>query len=90
MKSARIVRRGSVITVACRRGATSFRMGSVPSARMASTCSLTSMDPISDAMPELFRPATISAVSTGPSSRTTDRATASPRMPTSPKVWSVR
>ncbi len=49
---------------------TSFWMGSVPSARMASICSLTFMEPSSLAMPEALRPATSSAVSTGPSSRT--------------------
>ena len=37
---------------------------------MASICSVTFMEPSSLAMPEELRPATISAVSTGPSSRT--------------------
>src|SRR2546425_896730 len=89
-KSERMVRRGNVRRVANKRGRTSLRSGSVPRARIASTCSLTSIEPISDAMPELFLPATISAVSTGPSSRTIDSATTSPSSPTSPKVLRVR
>ena len=57
-------------TVATTRGVTSFFVGSVPSARMASICSVTVIDPSSLAMPEELRPATISPVMTGPSSVT--------------------
>ena len=56
--------------VATTRGVTSFFMGSVPRARMASICSVTIIEPSSLAMPEELRPATIRPVSTGPSSRT--------------------
>jgi hypothetical protein len=49
------------------RGTTSLRMGSVPSARSALTWSVTAIEPSSAAMPEPTRPASISAVSTGPS-----------------------
>ena len=38
------------------RGVTSLRTGSVPSARMASICSVTFMEPSSLAMPEALRP----------------------------------
>ena len=60
-KSAMMVSSGSMTQVATRRGVTSFWMGSVPSARMASICSVTFMEPSSLAMPEALRPATISA-----------------------------
>ena len=62
--------------VATTRGTTSFLIGSVPSARIALTCSVTSIDPSSDAMPEPARPATISDPITGPSSRTRETPTA--------------
>ena len=65
-----IIRKKSIKTVATTRGVTSFFIGSVPSARMASICSVTTIEPSSLAMPEEFRPATISPVSTGPNSRT--------------------
>ena len=58
MKSAMIVSNGSTKAVAISRGVTSFCMGSVPSARMASICSVTFIDPSSLAMPLAFRPAT--------------------------------
>ena len=73
---------GSITQVAIMRGVTSFWIGSVPSARMASICSVTFMEPSSLAMPEALRPATSSAVSTGPSSRTSVMATIWP-------TWSV-
>ena len=53
-------------------------MGSVPRARMASICSVTFMEPSSLAMPEALRPATMRAVSTGPSSRARVMATTVP------------
>ena len=64
-----------------RRGVTSFWIGSVPRARMASICSVTFMEPSSLAMPEALRPATMSAVSTGPSSRTSVMETSVPVLP---------
>ncbi len=51
------------------RGATSLRMGSVPRERIASICWVTTIEPSSAAIPEPTRPDTMSAVSTGPSSR---------------------
>jgi hypothetical protein len=49
---------------------------------MASICSVTFMEPSSLAIPEALRPATSSAVSTGPNSRTRVMATIWP-------TWSV-
>jgi hypothetical protein len=60
------------------RGATSLRIGSDPSTRRASICCVTTIEPSSAAMPEPTRPVTISAVSTGPSSRTIDTQTRRP------------
>ena len=65
-------------TVATMRGVTSFFSGSVPSARMASICSVTIIEPSSLAMPEALRPETISAVNTGPSSLIIEKLTSSP------------
>ena len=59
-------------------GATSLRTGSVPIARMASTCSVTSMEPSSEAIPVAQRPVTSNPVSDGPNSRTKAMATTSP------------
>ncbi len=56
--------------VATSRGVTSFCTGSVPSARIASICSVTFIEPSSLAIPDALRPATMTAVSTGPNSRT--------------------
>ena len=64
-----MVRKNSMKAVAPTRGVTSFLVGSVPRARMASICSVTIMEPSSLAMPEALRPATISPVISGPSSR---------------------
>ena len=50
------------------RGTTSLRIGSVPRARSALICSVTTIEPSSAAMPDPTRPASINAVSTGPSS----------------------
>ena len=72
-------------TVETTRGVTSFFMGSVPKARMASICSVTTIDPSSLAMPEEFRPATIRLVSTGPSSRTMEVETNCPTRVIEPK-----
>ncbi len=51
------------------RGVTSLRIGSTPRARMASICSVTTMEPSSLAMEDALRPATMIPVSTAPSSR---------------------
>jgi hypothetical protein len=75
------VKSGSVTTSAISRGATSLRTGSVPRARMASICCETTIEPNSAAMAEATRPATISPLRTGPSSRTRAVATSRP-------VWS--
>ena len=72
-------------TVAITRGVTSFLVGSVPRARMASICSVTFMEPSSLAMPEALRPATIRPVSTGPSSRTMESETSCPVSDRAPK-----
>src|SRR5208282_5363204 len=69
-RSAMMVRKNSMKAVAPTRGVTSFLVGSVPRARMASICSVTIIEPSSLAMPEELRPATISPVMSGPSSVT--------------------
>jgi hypothetical protein len=82
-KSEMMVRIGTMMTPASTRGSASLRTGSVPSARSAFNWSVTAIEPSSAAMPDPTRPATINAVSTGPSSLiiealirrpTTDRA----------------
>ena len=60
------------------RGTTSFLTGLAARTRSASTCSVTVIEPISAVIPAPTRPATMSAVSTGPSSRTIDSARRSP------------
>ena len=75
-----IVSTGAMNSPASIRGTTSFRMGSVPSARSALIWSVTTIEPSSAAMPEPMRPVSMSAVSTGPSSITIDALT---RRPTS-------
>ena len=79
--SARSVNSGSIVTSATSRGATSLRTGSVPSARIASICCETTIEPSSAAMAEPTRPAIIRPASTGPSSRTSEVETSSP-------IWS--
>ncbi len=59
-------------------GTTSLRTGSAAMARIASTCSVTFIVPISAVMPEPMRPPTMSATSTGTSSRTVDFETTVP------------
>src|SRR6478672_11268115 len=88
-KSEITVRKKSMNTVATTRGPTSFFMGSVPSARMASICSVTTIDPSSLAIPDVFRPATIRLVSTGPSSRTMEVDTSWPTSVIDPKRCNV-
>ncbi len=73
-----MVRKNNMNMVAESRGVTSLRLGSVPSARIASICSVTCMEPSSLAIPLALRPATIRLVSTGPNSRTMDMETSCP------------
>ena len=56
----------------------------------ASTCSVMRMMPSSAVRAEPARPVTISAASTGPSSRMIESATAGPRNASAPKRESVR
>ena len=63
-----ILSTGAINTMAMILGLTSFFIGSVPRARMASICSLTIIEPSSAAIPEPTRPASIRQESTGPSS----------------------
>ncbi len=80
-----IGRSGREITTAQILGATSLRIGSAPIERMASTCSVTFMEPSSAVIPEPTRPPTINAVRTGPSSRTSAMPTISPMYILAPK-----
>src|ERR1035437_202601 len=95
-KSARSVRTGSMSVTATTRGRTSFRIGEAPSARMASTCSVTDMVPSSAVIPEPTRAATMRAVRVGPSSRQIDSTTTRPTNSLPPNcdsaydVWSAR
>src|SRR6266436_5570602 len=84
-----MVRKKSMNTVDTTRGVTSFFVGSVPRARMASICSVTTIDPSSLAIPEALRPETISPVMTGPSSVTIPTATSCPMSDSDPKRCSV-
>src|ERR1700734_450461 len=83
-----IVRKNNMNTVATSLGVTSLRYGSVPSARIASICSDTFIEPSSLAIPEAFRPETINPVNTGPNSFTIERVTSSPVMFTAPNSFS--
>ncbi len=67
-----------MMIVASSRGTTSRRIGEIAIDRSASTCSVTVIEPSSAVMPEPTRPPTMSAVRTGPSSRTSERATTRP------------
>ena len=84
-----ILKKNSITTEATTRGVTSFLLGSVPSARMASICSVTFMEPSSLAMPEALRPATINPVNTGPSSRTMENETNCPVSESDPNCCKV-
>ena len=86
--SAIAVRTGIMMTVASTRGTTSRRTGEIAIARSASTCSVTVIEPSSAVMPEPTRPPTISAVSTGPSSRTSESDTTRPTNILPPKASS--
>ena len=84
-----MLRKNNMTTVAITRGVTSFLLGSVPRARMASICSVTFMEPSSLAMPLALRPATISPVSTGPNSRTMEKETNCPVRDSEPNCCKV-
>ena len=77
MRSAIIVSSGSAITRPMTRGTTSTSKGSTPVAFSASTSSLSCMAPISAAKALPERPATMIAVSSTPSSRSTPMVTRS-------------
>ncbi len=68
--SAKIVSSGSMTSSATSRGTTRKRAGSSPIERSASICSVTTIEPSSAAIAAPTRPATTTAVSMGPSSRT--------------------
>ncbi len=76
--SVMIVSTGSMISAASSLGVTSFLIGSVPITLSASICSVTFIEPSWAAIPAPTRPATIRAVSTGPSSRTALAPTSRP------------
>jgi len=63
---------------------------------MASSCSVTFMEPISEAMPAALRPETMRPVRTGPSSLTMESETSEPVMEMAPNSvsavadWSAR
>ena len=80
-KLAAMARIGMAIKQPSTRGMTIFLIGEVPSARMASICSVTAMEPSSAAMPEPARAATMMAVSTGAISRESVSATTPPTLP---------
>ena len=65
------------------------RYGSTEETSSASTCSVTFIEPISAPIPLATRPATTSAVITGPSSRMTEMATMAGRNDSAPKRASV-
>ena len=76
-------------TVETTRGVISFFAGSVPRARMASICSVTTIEPSSLAIPDEFLPATIRPVNTGPNSRTMPTETNWPSRESEPNRCSV-
>lgn len=77
--SPRMVSAGIMTRAATSFGTTSFFTGSAPIERKASICSVTFIVPSSAVMPAPIRPPTMSATSTGPSSRTSDLETTVPR-----------
>ena len=74
-KSISTVSTGIITVAASKRGSTSMVIASTPMVASASNSWLTFMVPISAANAEPLRPASTIAVSSGPSSRTTPRAT---------------
>ena len=84
-----MVRKKSMAMVAAMRGVTSLRIGSTPRARIASICSVTTIEPSSLAMELALRPLTITPVRIGPSSRIMVSETNCPVMAVAPKAESV-
>ncbi len=70
--------RGIAIRPAQKRGASTRRTGSTAIISIAASCSPAFIRPISAVSAVPARPANSSAVTTGPSSRTSDSATSSP------------
>jgi hypothetical protein len=67
------------ITPAQKRGATTRAMGLTAIISMAASCSVAFIKPISAVIADPARLANSSAATTGPSSRTRDKATITPR-----------
>jgi len=80
---------GSESAAAATLGTTSSRTGLPPQARMASICSVTFIEPISAAIPEPARAATMKPASTGPNSRNMPSATNCPTYCSMPNRFSV-
>ena len=76
---------GIISIVASTRGITRYCTGLTAITAIASICSVTRIVPSSVVIDEPVRPATISPVSTGPSSRTTLAATVPPTSVSAPK-----
>ena len=74
MKSAYTVSTGNISVVAIMRVAARYLNGLVPDTSIASICSVTFIDPSSALIPEPIFPAQISAVTSGPISRTMEMA----------------
>ena len=71
------------------RGDTRYWIGFIAITVSASICSVACIEPSSAAIADPARAATISAASTGPSSRTSTSATTVPSAPSEPKRRSV-
>ena len=75
--------------MASARGVATRSIGSTDIMRSASSCSVATMVPISAVVAEPARPVARSAVSTGPSSRMSERPTTAPSDCSAPKRTSV-
>ena len=82
-------RSGSAITPATSVGTTRYRIGLSAMTVSASICSVMRITPISAASADPARPVTMSAASTGPSSRTSAIATSGPTNASEPTRWSM-
>ena len=80
---------GMLIKPARNRGAMTRRIGSTAIISIPDNCSVAFIKPISAVRAEPARPANNSAVTTGPSSRTSDRATMTPSDSSAPNLTSV-
>ena len=89
MASARTTSSGSIRMVLHTRVTTRYLNGFVPLTSMASICSVTFMLPNSAPMLEPMRPAQMSAVITGPISRTTEMETMAGSMVSAPNSANV-